>query len=270
MLYLIATPLGNIQDITLRALELLKKCDLILCEDTRHSKKLLNHFEISTKAISYHKFNEMQKLDQIISSLKDGLDIALISDAGTPCIQDPGMHLVKRCFEENIEISSVPGPSALTLAMSLSGLEGPFQFIGFLPKKEKELTKVLLKAFTYEGQSISYVSSHQIVKVIETIQKLDSSRPLFLAKELTKLYEHFYKGFATDILNEFQTYPPKGEFVLLIEQKDTQEDFSKISIEEHVKMIQEEYGLTQNEAIKYVAKQRKVHKSVIYKEIHNV
>jgi 16S rRNA (cytidine1402-2'-O)-methyltransferase len=268
VLYLIATPLGNLKDITFRAVETLKSCDLILCEDTRHSKKLLDTYNISTKLVSYHKFNEQQKLSSIISELKEGRNIALISDAGTPCIQDPGSRLVKSCFIEGLEITSLPGPSALTTTMSLCSEEGPYQFVGFLPKKDSELKKALSECFNYNGQSFCYVSSHQIIKVLETIHKLDEKRELFLAKELTKLYEKFFHGTAENLLETLKKNPPRGEFVLMIKFREISDDLINLSIADHVATLEKKYHLSKNEAIKLAAKQRKVHKNIIYKEIH--
>lgn len=269
MLYLIATPLGNIKDITLRAIETLQSCDMILCEDTRHSKKLLNEYKIKAPLVSYHKFNEKQKLESIIHQLESGQNIALISDAGTPCIQDPGTRLVKACIEQNIAMTSLPGASALITAISLCGEEGPYQFIGFLPKKETEIKKLLSQHLSYEGQTFCFVSSHQLIKVLEIIQKLDEHRDLFLAKELTKIYETLFRGKPQDLLKSFELSPPKGEFVLMLKERTTEEDFSSLSIKDHVSQLEQKFHLSKNEAIKLAAKQRKVQKNIIYKEIHN-
>ncbi len=269
MLYLVSTPLGNLKDITLRALELLKDCHLILCEDTRHSSVLLHHYEIKTPLKSFHKFNEKKELDAILHLLKEGQHIALITDAGTPCIQDPGATLVKACYELSIEVKALPGPCAFVTAISLSGEEeGPFQFIGFLPKKEGELKKILLPLLDYEGHSLIYVSPHQLIKVLHTLSLLEESRPLFLIRELTKMYEESYQGSSKELYEHFQIHPPKGEFVLMIKRSMQQQNFDHLSIEEHVLSLETQYHLSKHEAIKLAAKQRGIPKRDLYNHLH--
>lgn len=269
MLYLVSTPLGHLKDITLRSLEILKECDLILCEDTRHSRVLLDHYEIKTPLKSLHKFNEKKELDTILDLLKEGKTLALISDAGTPCIQDPGALLVKACQELSIDVKALPGPCAFVTAISLSGEEeGPFQFVGFFPKKEEALKKTLLPLLEYEGHSLAYVSPHQILKTLYILSTLDETRPVFLIRELTKYYEESYNGTPKELYEHFKEKDPKGEFVLMIKKSLKQETFENLSIPDHVAHLEETYHLSKNEAIKLAAKQRGLSKRDIYNLVH--
>ena len=171
MLFLVATPIGNLADISFRAIEVLTSCDLILCEDTRHSIKLLNHYQIKKPLLSYHKFNEVASIDKIISKLKDSANIALISDAGTPLIADPGYKLVEKCIEEGIAITAIPGACSTIDALLLSGLNVErFQFAGFLPRQQKELKKLLQEFASYPGTTINYESPERILKTVETLK----------------------------------------------------------------------------------------------------
>jgi 16S rRNA (cytidine1402-2'-O)-methyltransferase len=219
MLYLISTPIGNLADITLRALDLLKTCDYILCEDTRHSIKLLSHYEIRKPLRSYHKFNEKSRSEEIIKDLKEGMTIALISDAGTPGISDPGEILVRRCHEENIPVTSAPGPCAAIMALTLSGFSTrPFQLIGFLPRKKGELTRTFQGLLEYEGTSICYESPHRLTKALELLASLGSERKVAVIREMTKHFEECRRGSAKELAEHFSKKPPKGEIVLLIGQ----------------------------------------------------
>jgi 16S rRNA (cytidine1402-2'-O)-methyltransferase len=218
MLTLIATPLGNLADITLRALNALKSCDLILSEDTRRSAILLNHYEIKKPLYSYHKFNEQKKEEIITEKLKEGLNIVLISDAGTPTIADPGSRLVKHCISQGLKVESLPGPCALILALTLSGLNTEkFQFIGFLPKTSGRLERVLRESFNYPGTTICYETPHRLLKVLEMIDKLAPDKHLVICRELTKKFEETRHGKPSDHLSYFKEHPLKGEIVLLFE-----------------------------------------------------
>jgi 16S rRNA (cytidine1402-2'-O)-methyltransferase len=210
MLILVATPIGNLKDITLRALETLKSVDYILAEDTRTSKKLLNHYEINTKLISFHKFNEKSRHEAILSDLKSGMNIALISDAGHPAICDPGSLLVKECLEENIEITINPGASALSTAISLSGHQGAIQFLGFVPRQKGQ--ELLDRAQAYDGATLFYESGRRICK---TLDKLNSDTQVMVLRELTKKFETLIKTSASEAILEVQKCL-KGEFVLII------------------------------------------------------
>lgn len=220
MLYLVATPIGNLEDITIRALNTLRSCDYILCEDTRHSGRLLKHFEISKPLRSYHKFNEAKSQEALVSDLKSGLNIALISDAGTPCISDPGCRLVTRCVTEGITVIPIPGPCAAIAALTASGMPtDPFAFYGFLPKKQGQLKKQLELIIESKMTAICYESPHRILKVLAAINELDPDTPVAIAREITKKFEQFLRGTAGSLLISCATKPPKGELVLLIGSK---------------------------------------------------
>ncbi len=269
MLYLIATPIGNLSDLSFRAVETLKSCDYILCEDTRHSSRLLNHYDIHKPLKSYHKFNESKELDTIIEDLKKGLNISLISDAGTPTLCDPGHLLIQQCRQEKLDITAIGGPCAAILALILSGFDPiPFQFIGFLPKKQSELTRQLTQLLTYEGTSIAYETPHRILETLELIKAIAPKRTLAIARELTKIHEECLTGSAEELLAHFHSHPPKGELVMLIERAQEQIDWSHLSLHEHVVAVQKEWNLSLNEAIKTVAQIRGIPKRAVYQEIH--
>lgn len=213
MLYLVATPIGNLKDITYRAVEILRDCDYILCEDTRHSRTLMREYEIDTPLKSFHKFSEAKKEDAIIQDLKNGLTIALISDAGTPCISDPGSRLVRRCIDEEIQPQPVPGPCAAVAALIGSGKETErFQFVGFLPKKQGRLLRELTEYLEAPYTTICYESAKRIHKVLKLIDEAAPSHEIVIARELTKKYEEFRRGTAKELME--QSF--KGELVILL------------------------------------------------------
>ena len=220
-LYIIPTPIGNLKDITLRSIELLNQVDLILAEDTRVSKKLLNHFKINTKLISYHQFNEHKELDKIIGKLKLGNNLALISDAGTPSISDPGFLLVRECLKNKISIETLPGPTALIPALVNSGLASErFVFEGFLPVKKGRLTR-LKKLLDEERTMIFYESPHRIIKTLTSfIEFFGTERRVSVSREITKLYEETQRGSLKEILEYFTQKKIKGEFVIVLEGKN--------------------------------------------------
>lgn len=217
MLFLIATPIGNLKDITLRALETIKLCDYLLCEDTRRTQILLAHYEIRVPLKSYHAFNEASKEEGIIADLKKGQCIGIVSDAGMPGIADPGERLVRRCRLEGIEISALPGPCALITALTASGFScDPFQFLGFLPKKRGRLVKTLEQILAYPGTTVCYESPFRLHKTLELIASLDPKRQCAVARELTKKFETHTRGSAEDLFRLFQAKPAKGEVVLMV------------------------------------------------------
>lgn len=217
MLYLIATPIGNLADITFRAVQTLAVCDYVLCEDTRRSRILLSHYELQKPLKSYHKFKEAQMEERVIADLRRGLKLALLSDAGTPTISDPGQRLVARCRREGLCVTALPGSCAAVMALSLSGFDtAPFQFVGFLPAKKTACERALATCLQYEGTSIIYETPHRIAKVLQRLAALDPKRPLCIARELTKKFEECLFGDAGELLAHFQAHPPRGEMVLLI------------------------------------------------------
>jgi len=262
MLYLIATPIGNLKDLSFRAVECLQAADLILCEDTRHSAHLLNHYNIQKPLKSYHKFSEARRAEEMITRLKEGQTLALISDAGTPAICDPGERLVQACVQESIPVVPIPGPCAIIQALVGSGLQTtPFQFVGFLPKKKGALQEMVLDLLSYPGTSICYESPHRIHDVLKIVADLTPKRPLVLARELTKKFEEYLRGTADELLQE----NIKGEVVLLIQGID-EDPWAVLSIEEHVSLIQTTFQVSQKEAIAIVAKGRPISKREIYKK----
>ncbi|MES2345917.1 MAG: 16S rRNA (cytidine(1402)-2'-O)-methyltransferase [Chlamydiota bacterium] len=266
MLYFVATPLGNLSDITFRGIEILKKVDYILCEDTRTSSVLLKHYEIHKPLKSYHKFNENTRLDNLIFDLKQGLDIALICDAGTPGICDPGSILIQACRKENIPVSAAPGPCALILALTLSSFSSEkFQFVGFLPKGSSELRRLLAEILHYKGTTICYESPHRL---IETLKKIPKTRKVAVLREMTKIYEECIEGTAEEVLSHFLQIPPRGEIVLLIAEGN--QDYNHLSPKEHVEFLQKEYGITLQDAIKIASSLRNTSKRELYNIVHDI
>jgi 16S rRNA (cytidine1402-2'-O)-methyltransferase len=270
VLYLVSTPIGNLADFSFRAVETLKKCDYILCEDTRHSRVLLNHYAIDTPLKSFHKFNESRAEESVLDDLKNGKTVALISDAGTPLISDPGQELVQRCRAMGIAVSAIPGACAVIDALVLSGLAPtPFQFIGFLPKKEKELEAVLSSALLYAGTTIAYESPHRIEETLSTIAKISPHRKLCVARELTKLHEECLTGPVEDLIAHFKEKPPRGEIVLLISPSEEKMAYDHLSLQELVETLQKDFSLSKQEAIKMAAQMRHLPKRDVYKEFMN-
>ena len=269
-LYIVATPIGNLEDITLRAINVLKSVDLIAAEDTRHTLKLLNHLKISKPLISYHRHNEDVRVDLLMDKLKEGQDIALVSDAGTPGICDPGEEIVKRCIEEGIEIIPIPGACAIINALVCSGLDTKeFIFIGFLPLNKK-LRKNKLEEIKQSTKTIIiYEAPHKLKTTLLDLKNFIGNRKIVLARELTKIHEEFIRGEIDDIISRVDEL--KGEMVILIEKAEVNDndfDYNNITLEEHYK-IYEEQGLDKKEIIKKIAKDRKVNKNEIYKKFLN-
>lgn len=276
-LYLVPTPIGNLKDITLRALETLQEADFIAAEDTRQTLKLLNHFDIKKPLISYHKYNEQIKSDKIIELLAEGKNIALVSDAGTPGISDPGSVIVQRCIEKMIDFEVLPGATAITTALVYSGLDTTkFLFRGFLPRENKErkiITDELLKS---QETLIFYEAPHRLLDTLTYLLDTFGDRRIAVCRELTKIYEEIYRGSLKEALEYFIENRPRGEFVLVLEGKkleeikeEKREEWINLSIEEHiVKYIKD--GLSKKDAIKLVAKERELPKSEVYKFSTNI
>jgi len=273
-LYLVATPIGNLEDITLRALKVLKDVDLIAAEDTRHTLGLLNHFEISKPLISYYKQTEKTRSEVLIEKLNEGKNIAIVSDAGTPGISDPGEEIVKAAIENNVDIIPIPGACALVNALIASGLSTrEFLFIGFLSAIKKE-KKEKLEEIKYETRTlILYEAPHKLKGTLEVILEVLGDRNIVLARELTKMHEEFIRGRVTRILEGIEGI--RGEFVILIEgskqsRKDIENDnLNNLTLEEHYKEY-EKQGLEKKEIIKKIAKDRNVSKNEIYQYFMNI
>ena len=276
ILYLCATPIGNLSDMSPRVIETLKEADLIAAEDTRNSIKLLNHFDIDTPMTSYHEFNKIDKAKTLIGKLKEGLNIALITDAGTPAISDPGEVLVKMCMEENITVTSLPGPAALIVALTLSGLSTRrFCFEGFLPPEKKERRRILKELENESRTIILYEAPHHLKGTLCELSEALGDRSITLCRELTKKFESVMPTTILGAVSYYEENEPRGEYVLVIEGKSFKEmdeerqlSFAEMSIEEHMK-IYEDQGVDHKEAMKLVAKDRGVSKRDIYNALLN-
>ncbi len=220
-LYIVSTPIGNLDDITLRAIEVLKNCDIILCEDTRHSLKLLNHFKIKKRLISYHKFNEKKQTNLIIEHINQGKILSLISDAGTPLLSDPGRFLLNACIEKNIKIYPIPGVSSITASMSISGFSDKFLFYGFLPKNEGEVEKVLKTLSSYEFSQIFFIPALKINYYLKKFKKYYSNRKLLIAREITKIHEEYLRVDSANFEKLKKTM--KGEVTLVVSEGQKQQ-----------------------------------------------
>lgn len=270
-LYLCATPIGNLEDITLRVLRTLEQADLIAAEDTRNSIKLLNYYDIKTPMTSYHEFNKIEKAYQLVEKMKNGQNIALITDAGTPGISDPGEELVRICYESGIEVSSLPGACACITALTLSGLSTRrFAFEAFLPKDKKERTAILSSLESETRTIILYEAPHHLLKTLEELYAVLGNRKITLCRELTKLYETACSTTLSEAISQYEEQEPKGEFVLVIEgksiqklQEEKQLEWQKIPLTEHMAHY-EAQGISHKESMKLVAKDRGISKREVY------
>lgn len=274
-LYLVATPIGNLEDMTFRAVRVLKEADLIAAEDTRTSGVLLKHFEVHTPVTSYHEFNKIEKADYLVSEMLAGKKVACITDAGTPGISDPGEELVKKCYDSGIKVYSVPGPAACIAAVTSSGLScRRFAFEAFLPKDKKEHERVLSELKNETRTIIIYEAPHHLKKTLDELSSVfGSDRRLTLCRELTKKFEEKMQMTFGDSVDFYRENEPRGEYVLVIEGKSKQEAieekqqaFSEMTLEEHMKIYTDQ-GLSEKDAMKAVAKDRGVTKRDIYSEL---
>jgi 16S rRNA (cytidine1402-2'-O)-methyltransferase len=264
MLYIVSTPIGNLEDISQRALKILKECDAILCEDTRRTQILLDRFGIEKPLFSYHKFNEIKNLEKILGMIESGKKLSLVSDAGTPCINDPGGRLVSACIERNIPFTAIPGPCSLIQAIVLSGFEAnPFQFIGFLPKKPQA---TLRKALFYPGSTLAFESPERMIDTLTILQKLDPSRKIAALREMTKVFEECKIGTPQELLKHFQNTKPRGEITLVLAPGNPPEEI--LDLTECVDLFRTLHGLSLKEAIKQTARLSNNPKKVVYNQIH--
>lgn len=270
-LYLCATPIGNLEDITLRVLRTLKEVDLIAAEDTRNSIKLLNHFEIKTPLTSYHEFNKIEKAYQLIEKLRAGKNLALITDAGTPGISDPGEELVRICCEEGIEVVSLPGAAACITALTVSGLSTRrFAFEAFLPRDKKKRGIVLEELKSETRTIILYEAPHHLVHTLEELHQALGERNIAVCRELTKKHEEVMRASLAEVLQYYEEREPRGEYVLVIEgksyadiEKEEIAEWMQMDLTEHMR-IYEEKGLSNKEAMRMVAKDRGISKREVY------
>ena len=260
-LYIVATPIGNLDDITFRALDVLKNSDIILCEDTRRSLKLFNHFKLKKKLVSYHKFNEQKELSKLIEYLKEGKILSLISDAGTPILSDPGLLLVKACIENNINISSIPGPSAITTAVSISGFDEKYLFFGFLPKKENELVKTLSQLKEIDFSIVFFIPAIKINFYLDFFKQFFNDRDILIAREMTKLHETFYRFKVKDI--ELFKQSLKGELTVVISKKN----INNVSLTNEEIILEAKKYLkkyTLKDVVELISKKEKISKKKVY------
>lgn len=275
-LYLCATPIGNLEDITFRVVRTLKEVDLIGAEDTRNSIKLLNHFEIKTPMTSYHEFNKYDKAKQLVEMMKEGKNIALITDAGTPGISDPGEELVRQCYEAGVTVTSLPGPAACITALTMSGQKTRrFCFEAFLPSDKKEKAKVLEQLKNETRTIIIYEAPHRLVRTLKELLQTLGDRELTLCRELTKKYEETFQTTLENAILQYEEKEPKGEFVLVIAGKSEEEleqekrqQWEEMTIRQHVEFYVNQ-GRDKKEAMKLAAKDRGVSKRDIYNELLN-
>ena len=269
-----ATPIGNLDDITLRVLKTLNEVDLIAAEDTRHSIKLLNHFEIKTPMTSYHEFNKIDKAKYLVEQLLAGVNIALVTDAGTPGISDPGEELVKQCYEAGVEVTSLPGPAACITALTISGMSTRrFCFEAFLPVDKKERQWILEELKRETRTVIVYEAPHRLVRTLEELLKALGNRRITICRELTKRYEEAYRTTFQDALERYEREEPKGECVIVIEglsisklREEQEKSWEEMSIEDHMEQY-ESQGIDRKEAMRMVAKDRGISKRDVYQYV---
>ncbi|MBO6493411.1 MAG: 16S rRNA (cytidine(1402)-2'-O)-methyltransferase [Pelagibacteraceae bacterium] len=263
-LYVVSTPIGNLEDMTLRAIYILKNSELILCEDTRTSIKLLKKFNINTKMISYHKFNEKKRLGKIIQIIKNNKIVSLISDAGTPVISDPGMILIKECIKNNIALHPIPGPSAVTSALSVSGFDEKFLFYGFLPNSESQIKNEIKNLCDFPYSIIFFVSSNKINKVIKIFKIFFSERKIMIAKEMTKIYESFIRNDVNSL--DVSKYNLKGELTVVISNKLNvkKKSLNQLgeSVKSEIKLMLKKYS--NKDVSNFISKREKISKKIIY------
>lgn len=273
-LYLCATPIGNLEDISFRALRILKEADLIAAEDTRNSIKLLNHFEIKTPMTSYHEYNKIEKGRKLVERLQKGENIALITDAGTPGISDPGEELTAMCHEAGIQVTAVPGPAACVTALTISGLPTKrFAFEAFLPAEKKPRQNILKELKEETRTIVLYEAPHRLVKTLEALRGALGDRRMSLCRELTKKHEEVFQTTLEAAIERYREQQPKGEYVLVIQGKDQkeiqrerEESWKEMDLKEHMDYYLRQ-GMEKKEAMKQVAKDRGVSKREIYREL---
>ena len=275
-IYLVATPIGNLSDISMRAIETLKNVDIIACEDTRNTIRLLNHFEIKGHLTSYHEYNKIDKAYELCEKVKEGNNIAFVSDAGMPAISDPGYELVDIAYKEGLEVTVVPGASAVVSALAISGISSRrFAFEGFLPADKNEKKEILTELSQESRTLILYEAPHRLLKTLKELFEYMGDRNIAIVREITKLHEEVLRGKLADIIADYESEKIviRGEYVLVIEGKsllekreERQKSFEEISIREHYEKYIAE-GMDKKEAMKAVAKDRGIQKRDVYKEL---
>ena len=274
VLYLLGTPIGNLEDITLRALRVLRKVDLLACEDTRQTQKLLNHFELATKTISYHEHNEMTRAPELVLQMEQGARIALVTDAGMPCVSDPGYRLVHLCVRHHIRVVPVPGASAVIAAIAASGLPPhAFHFAGFLPPKAGARQRALEELVDVPGTLVLFESPHRILELLTAVEQVLGDRPVVVARELTKLHEEFLRGRCSELRVKLEDREKvQGEITLLIGESDEPSSSEALAqaaqtpLVDRVHALVEGEGLSRMDALKRAARERGISKSQAWRE----
>lgn len=277
-LYVVATPIGNLEDITLRALRILKEADLIACEDTRQTLKLLSHFDIHTRMVSYHEHNEITRAAELVIELEQGAKIALLSDAGTPAISDPGQHLVALALRHGIRVVPIPGASAVVTAIAASGMPAEqFRFVGFLPARQSERRKALRELAADAGTLVLYEAPHRLLDMLEDAVEILGNRPATIARELTKIHEEFLRNHLKDLAAIARSKPLKGEITLLIgpadgqptQQQTTESESAPdaVPLARRVEEIVQQRGVDRKAALKQAARERGLTKREAYKQL---
>jgi 16S rRNA (cytidine1402-2'-O)-methyltransferase len=272
-LYVVATPIGNLEDISYRAVRVLKEADLIACEDTRHTAKLLHHYEIDKPTVSYHEHNEAARAEELVAKLEQGMNIAQVSDAGMPGISDPGYRVIKLAIERGVPVVPIPGASAVVVALAASGLPTDnFQFLGFLPARSGERRTLLESVRDAQHTTVVYEAPHRIAETMkDVVELLGSERPVVLARELTKVHEEFIRGSAAEVLQRVEKHELKGEMTLLIGKSEPAAvPAARKDIASRVQEIMREGSVDENTALKVVAKELGVSKSEAYRELQRL
>lgn len=268
-LYVVATPLGNLEDLSPRAVRVLQEVDLIACEDTRHTRKLLAHFQIRTPTTSYHEHNEATRAPQLAEKLRLGKKVALVADAGTPLLSDPGFRLVKLCREEGIAVTPIPGPSAAVAALSVSGLPTDrFLFVGFLPRRTRAREEELKKLASLPLTLVFYLSPHQLAATLRTLVLHLGPRPAFLVREMTKLHETHYQGSLAEILRGIEKAEPRGEYTLVVAGRQAAPLPSCADPAAYVEALMKARGLSRKEALKAAARELQLSKRDLYRKVY--
>jgi len=268
-LYVVATPIGNLEDITYRAVRVLKEADLIACEDTRHTAKLLQHYGIDKPTVSYHEHNEVARAEELVAKLGQGFNVAQVSDAGMPGISDPGYRVIKLAIDRGVQVVPLPGPSALIAALAASGLPtDSFEFHGFLPAKSGQRRTLLESLRDARNTVVVYEAPHRITETMKDIvELLGAERPVALARELTKMHEEFVRGSAAEVLARVQANEPKGEITLVIGRDEIKAERPRKDIAMRLQEIMKEQQVDENAALKIVAKEQGISKSEAYREL---
>ena len=261
-LYIVSTPIGNLKDITLRAIDVLKNSNIILCEDTRVSKKLLSHYEIKTRLMSNYKFNEKKNLKKIIDILNEGKIVSLISDAGTPSISDPGRILIKQCIQNNLSVIPIPGPSAVSASMSISGFSDKFYFHGFLSDKKNLIKKEFRMFLKLECSIVFFISAKKLSKKFGLLKEYFPEREILICREITKIHEHFYRGKISEIEN-FQ-FNPKGEVTVIISEKYNYNKKEILDESDKIKIKKLILNTSVKDIVRIISQQKNISKSKIY------